>query len=207
MEVQDQNFKELNNLYKIRKTVLEMMVDRGISVPVELEMTLEQFSIQYSTRNIDIYINDTAQNKKVYIHFYSNESKNFGKNDLKSLSAKLLKDYEDENLMLILILKDKENSMVTKELNKQNYRNVEIFLHQHLIINITRHFTQPKFTVLTEDQERDLLLQYNTTKKQLPKIEKTDAVARYYGLKPGQIIQCQRNSTVSGISNFYRVCK
>lgn len=200
------DFQELNKLFKVRKTTLEMMTDRGIQIPPILNITFEEFRVQYEAKNIDIYIHDLENEKKVYIHFY-NESKSFGKNELKNLMARILNTYEDENIMVILLLRDKENSMVTKELQKPIYQNVEIFLQPYMQFNITHHVKVPKFQVLTVDEENELMAKYNITKNKLPKILKTDPISRYYGVKTDQIFKITDISRQAGLAIRYRVVK
>ncbi len=197
------DFQEQDRLFKVRKTVLEMIEDRNIKIPViDKNLTFEQFNVQYTANNIDIYINDEENNKKVYIHFY-NSDKSFGKKTLSDLIINITEKYQDDSILIILILKDKENNLVSKELQKPNYKNVEIFIQQSLIFNITRHVLVPEHRVLTEEEEKSL--KFN--KKELPTILKTDPVAKYYGMKTGQICRIKRPSTVSGFTYYYRVVK
>lgn len=197
------DFQEQDRLFKVRKTVLEMIEDRNIKIPViDKNLTFEQFNVQYTANNIDIYINDEENNKKVYIHFY-NSDKSFGKKTLSDLIINITEKYQDDSILIILILKDKENNLVSKELQKPNYKNVEIFIQQSLIFNITRHVLVPEHRILTEEEEKSL--KFN--KKELPTILKTDPVAKYYGMKTGQICRIKRPSTVSGFTYYYRVVK
>ena len=200
------DFQEKTNLFKIRKTVLEMLSDRKYIIPDIENITFEQFNIKCDNKNIDIFIDDTVIDKKVYIHFH-NEQKGFSKNDLKNIIQKITNDYEDENINLILILKDKENSAITKELTKEIYKNVEIFLKKNLLFNITHHNYVPKHIILTKEQEEELLEKYNSTKSKLPKISKTDPVAKYYGMKPEQICKIIRKSPEVGEIFYYRLVR
>lgn len=200
------DFQEKTNLFKIRKTVLEMLSDRKFIIPDIENITFEQFNIKCDNKNIDIFIDDTVIDKKVYIHFH-NEPKGFSKNDLKNIIQKITNDYEDENINLILILKDKENSAITKELTKEIYKNVEIFLKKNLLFNITHHNYVPKHIILTTDEEKELLDKYNSTKSKLPKISKTDPVAKYYGMKSEQICKIIRKSPEVGEIFYYRLVR
>lgn len=200
------DFQEQQRLYKVRNTVLEMIADRGITVLPTLHISFEEFIQLYEVKNLDIYIFDEEKNKKFYIHFF-NDTKSFSKNNLKDLMKKLLDIYEDETMHVILLLRDKENSMVTRELQKSIYMNVEIFYQPYMVINITRHDFQPIFHLMTKDEEDEFLQKYNITKGKAPKMLKTDPVAKYYGAKPDQVFKITRRSGVSGEVNYYRVVK
>jgi DNA-directed RNA polymerase I, II, and III subunit RPABC1 len=200
MELQDKK-----NLYKVRETVLEMIQDRGFTIPEIEKISFEEFIIKYNNKNINIYINDTEKNKNFYVYFH-NESKSFGKSDL-SIIQKIINQYNDPDITFFLILKDKENSAVSKELNKDAYKNVEIFLKKSLIFNITHHVYVPKHEILSKEEEVRLLETYNTTKGKLPKISKTDPIAKYYGMKNDQICKIIRKSPEVGEYVFYRLVR
>jgi len=200
------SFQDKKNLYKIRGTILEMITDRGYSIPESEKISFEEFSIKYNNKNLDIYINDSSKNKQFYVYFH-NEVKNFSKGDLKNIMQKIFNTYEGQDINIILILKDKENSAITKELNKDVYKNVEVFLKKYMIFNITHHDMVPKHTVLTKEEEVELLDKYNTTKGKLPKISKVDPIAKYYGMKTDQICKIIRKSPEVGEYVYYRLVR
>jgi DNA-directed RNA polymerase I, II, and III subunit RPABC1 len=199
------DFQDKKILFKVRKTVLEMLEDRGFIIPDYEQISFEQFIIKYNNKSLDIYIHDETINKKIYVYFH-NEVKNFSKSDLK-IMQKIIDQYQDEDINLIMILRDKENSAVTKELNKDSYKNVEIFIKKNMIFNITKHISVPKHIILSEQEERELLEKYNTTKGKLPKISKTDPIAKYYGMKTNQICKIIRRSPEVGEYFYYRVVR
>jgi DNA-directed RNA polymerase I, II, and III subunit RPABC1 len=200
MELQDKK-----NLYKVRETVLEMIQDRGYTIPDIEKISFEEFIIKYNNKNINIYINDIEKNKNFYVHFH-NETKSFGKSDL-SIIQKIVNQYNDPDITFFLILKDKENSAVSKELTKDAYKNVEIFLKKNLIFNITHHVYVPKHEILSKEEEVRLLETYNTTKGKLPKISKADPIAKYYGMKNEQICKITRKSPEVGEYVYYRLVR
>jgi len=199
------NLEEKKKLYQVRKTLLELVEDRGYPIPEEEIVSFEQFSIKYDNKGMNIFINDEIRNKKIYIYFY-NEIKSFGKNDLKTIFQKIMDEVIDENVSILLILKDKENSSVAKELSRSVYDNVEIFLRHNLMMNITKHSFAPKH-ILIEDEEKvnEILTMYRTTKSKLPTLLRTDAMSKYYGFKVGNLIKIIRKSPIVGESIFYRV--
>lgn len=199
-------FQDKKNLYKVRQTILEMIFDRGYNVPLSENISFEDFSLKYNNKNMDIFINDEIKNKKIYVHFH-NEIKNYSKNDLKIIVQKLITQYEDANINLILLLKEKENSTVSKELTKDVYKNVEIFLKKNMIFNITKHEYVAKHILLTKEEEKELLDKYNTTKGKLPKLSKNDPVAKYYGMKLDQICKIIRKSPEVGEYPYYRLVR
>ena len=200
------DFQDKKNLYKVRETILEMINDRGYLVPESENITFEQFVLKYNNKNIDIFINDEVKNKKIYIHFH-NDIKNFSKGDLKSITQKVISEFSDEDINLILLLREKENSAVSKELMKEAYKNVEVFLKKNMLFNITHHVLVPKHILLSKEEEKDLLEKYNTNKGKLPKISKVDPIAKYYGMKSDQICKIIRKSPEVGEYIYYRLVR
>lgn len=200
------DFQDKNKLYKVRETILEMINDRGYLVPESEKITFEQFVLKYNNKNIDIFINDEIKNKKIYVYFH-NDIKNFSKGDLKSVIQKVITEYNDQDINLILLLREKENSAISKELTKEAYKNVEIFLKKNMLFNITHHNYVPKHILLTQEEEKELLEKYNTSKGKLPKISKLDPIAKYYGMKNDQICKIIRKSPEVGEYIYYRLVR
>ena len=199
------DFQDKQNLFKVRKTVIEMIQDRGFSIPESENISFEVFMLKYENKNLDIFI-ENEDNKKVYTHFH-NEIKSFSKSDLKNIMNKVMSLYNDPNISIILILREKENSAVSKELMKDTFKNVEVFLKKYMMFNITRHAYVPKHIVLTPEEEKEVLEKYSTTKGKLPKMFKNDPVAKYYGMKTDQICKIIRRSPEVGESIYYRLVR
>ena len=199
------DFEEKNTLFKIRKTAIEMVEDRKYIVPDSEKINFEEFSAQFDAKNIDIFIPD--ENKSpIYIHFH-NENKSLAKSDLKNLVESLIEKYNNHEIKIIILLKEKGNGSIFKELNKEEYKHVEIFMNKNMIFNITHHQMVPKHSLLSSEEEEEMLEKYNTTKNKLPKILRSDPIVQYYGMKPDQICKIIRKSPEVGVSVYYRLVK
>jgi len=199
------NFEEKNTLFKIRKTVIEMVEDRKYIFPDSDKINFEEFSSQFDAKNLDIFVNN--ENKSpIYIHFH-NENKSLAKSDLKNLVESIIEKYNNHEIKIIILLKERGNGSIFKELNKEEYKHVEIFMNKNMIFNITHHQLVPKHTLLSSEEEEEILEKYNTTKNKLPKILRTDPIVQYYGMKPAQICKIIRKSPEVGESVYYRLVK
>ena len=144
---------------------------------------------------------------------------------------KIKSDYSNE-MYYLMILPDKINTIIKKVQNLEQfcanagdnnkiivgnfalkaykqfldkYDNIEIFFKQELLINIIEHELQPKFILLSNEEKKKKMEEYNLKQGNLQKMLKTDAIARYYNAKIGDIFRIIRPSFYSGEGFSYRI--
>ncbi len=86
--------------------------------------------------------------------------------------------------------------------------NLQIFELAEVLFNITHHVLVPKHEVISNDAEiEELVKRYNLKNRhQFPIILRTDPVARYFGLRSGQLVRITRVSPSAAEYVAYRCC-
>ncbi|XP_074594822.1 DNA-directed RNA polymerases I, II, and III subunit Rpb5 [Brevipalpus obovatus] len=199
-------------LWRIRKTIMQLCHDRGYLVTQdELDQSLEQFKEQYGDKPserhparsdlIVLVAHNDDPTDQMFV-FFPDEPK-IGIKTVKNFCQRM----QEENISRAIIVvqmgmtpsaKQSLTDMAPKYILEQ-------FLESELLINITEHELVPEHVVLTPEEKNELLTKYKLKESQLMRIQASDPVARYYGLKRGQVVKIIRPSETAGRYISYRL--
>jgi DNA-directed RNA polymerases I, II, and III subunit RPABC1 len=200
--------RETTRLWRIRKTAVQMVHDRGYMVSqAELDMSLQQFKdtfgedVNREELTILVQSKDDSTNQ-LYVFFPPKDEK---------VNIKLIRRYaermKEENVQRAILVVPNEltpsaRAVLTEMASKFL---IESFREEELLVNITEHELVPKHVKLTIDEKDELLKRYRVKESQLPRIQITDPIARYYGLRRGDVFKILRPSETAGRYVTYRL--
>uniref|UniRef100_A0A671FEK4 DNA-directed RNA polymerases I, II, and III subunit RPABC1 n=1 Tax=Rhinolophus ferrumequinum TaxID=59479 RepID=A0A671FEK4_RHIFE len=159
--------EETYRLWKIRKTIMQLCHDRGYLVTQdELDQTLEEFKAQFGDKpsegrprrtDLTVLVAHNDDPTDQMFVFFPEEPK---------VGIKTIKVYcqrmQEENITRALIVVQQGMTPSAKQL-------------------------VPEHVVMTKEEVTELLARYKLRENQLPRIQAGDPVARYFGIKRGQV--------------------
>ena len=196
-------------LFKVKKTQVEMMRDRGYDVSNDIAIlgyTITDFidvyndiitkkggkSDEFKSALSDFYTKENGET--IYVHYPETmkDAKKLSKSQIISL-VDYIKQYPTiRNIMIISELPLSDDAQ--KELLKLPAYTFDRFLYEELAYNPTKHYLVPRHVLLLREEaikfRRDNKLKFN----QLPLLSIHDPIARYYGFRHGQTIRIHREN-------------
>ncbi len=198
----------LPKLFRVWKTLNQMMADRGYIVEEDFSKITYQEWLQKNnnkaTLNGIYYKKSEINPEEVFrLYFeYIGESKLSAKEI--SIFFSKMKDAKADSG--IIVISGQLTSQAKQKMIDINYElQVECFNISELMVNITEHSYVPKHILLTKEEKKMLLKRYKIKEHQLPKILTTDPVAKYLGLKKGDVVKIIRDSETAGKYVTYRI--
>ncbi|KAI9034326.1 RNA polymerase [Hyaloraphidium curvatum] len=203
--------RETVRMWRVSKTVREMCVARGYNVSEqEINWDLDEFKTLFcqgglSRVNRDLMAFAVARNTDAtdtLAVFFPSEER-VGVKDIRKFAEKMAQDgYKGAILVCQRNLTPSANKALSVLNSKYHF---EVFEEADLVVNITKHVLVPKHEVLSPEEKKVLLERYRLKDTQLPRILQNDPVAKFYGLRKGQVVRITRPSETAGRYVTYRI--
>ncbi len=208
-------------LTKTRTNLIKMLKYRKIDVSAyekfnqdELKKMLQQSLLDKSFTNAEVgpldMIVKNPDNSHTYVKYRLDKIKTA--RAIESFIEQIYDTQLKPEDKLILVAPERINiqgssfeTMLNNFYNQKGYY-VQIISLPQLLINIVNHRDVPHHEVIDENDKKELLVKYNIKQENLPVILRDDAMARYLGLRPGEIVRILRPSPTSGTYVSYRIC-
>jgi DNA-directed RNA polymerase subunit H (RpoH/RPB5) len=198
----------VNQIYRSRKYILEILKERGFDVSEYDNFTIEELHIMIQNSQLDLLV--SSSNKKVYIKY--NITKTLRPNNIYDYIEDLfhIETILNKNDDLIIINKDEPNDTMIntiKDIWLKDKMYISIINIERLQFNILKHELVPKHTIISLEEKNALKEKYNISDdKMLPNISYFSPVSLLLGMRPGDVCKIDRNSKTAIDSTFYRVC-
>ena len=200
--------KSTNVLPNIKKSLIEIKQTIMINI---VKMLIERnILFEKNKKNYFDYVTENTKKGEENFKIKSDVDEN-DIYHIKIVSEKMLSrkphiskiiDFSSKNKYIIISLDDKSFKLL-KDVEK--LPNIETFNYQELLINVTDHFLVPEHRILNKEDAEQILEQYMCTKKTMPRMLKTDRIARHFNMKVGDMVEIKRISESCGHTLFYRV--
>eukprot|EP01066_Platyproteum_vivax_P000452 Platyproteum_vivax@DN10499_c0_g1_i1.p1 len=204
--------EEFAKLWRIRQTAKEMLVERGWNLPEVLATeTREMFQNEWLSNQfrephflVASRVKSVEELEKIMVYMCDDDKKL----PVKAIDKVVVK-MENENVTNCIIVSrngiNSHTAQAITDVTASGSMCLEHFVETELTINILRHELVPKHELLTEEQKKALLKKYRVKEHQLPRIPRTDPVARFLGLKQRQVVKITRPSETAGRYVTYRI--
>lgn len=207
----------LEKLFKSRKIILEMIKSRGYNTEPFNNYSLNEIELMFSNHPknnkeispLDILTSNNDDNK-IQVKYILTPKIRIS--NIQTLIDTIIENLQ-KNDSLILITRDKITSdLALEEILNKIYKEKQIFIQYFYIDTLTfsviEHEFIPEHYILSDEEKTTFIENLNITSlDKLPKIKKTDPVAKYHGMKLNDICRISRKSETSGIYYYYRLCE
>jgi DNA-directed RNA polymerase I, II, and III subunit RPABC1 len=204
---------KLVRLFKIRRTVLQMLRDRGYEVDItDLDMDFDSFGLSYGNAVSEpgcmnyTYRHNDPSVASIRVKFDLPDGR-IGNTTIQTLTAEL---QHERATRCIAVMGEGQTLTPTVRKHIDTLRaelqmHFEFFTPLELLINITEHKLVPRHRPLRLQEKDELLKRYGISETQLPRILRSDPVVRYLGVDAGTILEITRKSETSGRYVTYRL--
>ena len=196
-------------IYRARRTILQMLRDRGYMVDAtDVDQSEEDFFEKHSTSpprdGLTLLVQKRDDPTEQIFVFWPVDPK---------VGVKPIKRYmermnEEDVKRAILVVQQNLTAFARQalsEIQQAEGLTIEQFQEGELLVNITEHVLVPQHMVLTKEEKTILLQRYKMKEAQLPRIQLSDPVSRYYGLSRGNVVKIIRPSETAGKYVTYRM--
>ncbi len=204
---------------KVRETVVSMLIKRGfepnnININVDEDTLEKQFNMATKEEQYmacDMFVKPSSDNEykdtKALVHFILNDKTTYKKEE--TVIKNMIDIYEIKPVDDIVIIIGHENVDELHpfyELDKK-IDNAVIFHYKNLAFDITKHKLVPPHIKITSKNEISRIkkeLKIDSLIK-LPVLLRTDAVAKFYHFRKGDLIKIVRPSIGNFKHEVYRI--
>jgi DNA-directed RNA polymerase I, II, and III subunit RPABC1 len=206
----------LPKLYRVWKTLMKMIEDRKYKyIENDPSLTYKKWKEIYERNPIagichyipipknseDVKRLNPQDAKRLYFEYLENSK--IGAKEIEYCISRMRDALADSGIIIISGVLTSQGKQKIAEVD--NIIQLQCFNISELMVNITEHSYVPKHELLSEEEKNMLLKRYKIKENQLPKILTTDPIAKYFGLRKGNVVKIIRDSETAGKYVTYRI--
>jgi hypothetical protein len=210
------NFVFIDNVYRSRQTLLDILEDRGYNVEKYRKFSpAEATAAATAFPSLSFKVSKKDDESKICDVRYANISRQKLDTFFNDID-----DADTENTEVIVMMMGPVSDahhvvalkqyMKLKESGEKERRKLRVsfFSIEMIVINPMKHVLVPKHQIVPPEAHAELMNSlYITVKTKLPEIKfHVDPIARCIGAVPGDIVKITRPSSSAGESIMYRLC-
>lgn len=217
----------LDYIYRSRGNILDMLECRNYNTKSYRNYSYDilasfydkheqgKFGVLEQLSPLDIEVSSKVNNSKIVIKYRLDEKfKNTA--SLKKLVSLIYEEQQltaDDTLIILVV-----NAILPKPNNYENTvfsfseefriqnKFVQVYGLENHLINISKHVFVPKHTILNDDEIKDVCDKYNIVKLNFHKILSQDPMAKFLGLRVGQVVKVNSSNPIVGYTPSYKIC-
>lgn len=195
-------------LFRVYRTISNMLDKRGYMVPKNLrEITPADFRNRFGdtpARDSLTILVEKADDETNQLFVFFPEDEKVGVKPIKVYTDRMQAEGVTNAIIVLRVDISPFAKQAVQEMS-ESFR-IEHFKESELLVDITKHQLVPTHQVLTTSEKSELLKRYRLKETQLPRIQPNDPIARYYGMRRGNVVKIIRPSETAGRYVTYRVC-
>jgi DNA-directed RNA polymerase subunit H (RpoH/RPB5) len=217
----------LDYIHRSRGNILDMLETRNYNSKAFRNFSYETLTTLYEKHEqgkygtlaelspLDIKVNSKVNDSKIIVKYRLDEKfKNTA--SLKKLVGLIYEEHQltENDTLIILVV----NAILPKPNNYENTvfsfteefriqkRYVQVYGLENHLINISKHVFVPKHIILNDDEIAEVCGKYNIEKNNFHRILSQDPMAKFLGLRLGQVVKVNSSNPIVGYTPSYKVC-
>ena len=196
-------------IYRARRTILQMLRDRGYMVDTaDVDQTEEEFFEKFTTSPqrdmLTLLVQKRDDPTEQIMVFWPTDPK-VGVKPIKRYMERMNEETVKRAIIVVQQNLTAFARQALSEIQATEGLTLEQFQEGELLVNITEHVLVPQHMILTKEEKAILLKRYKLKEAELPRMQLVDPISRYYGLTRGQVVKIIRPSETAGKYVTYRL--
>jgi DNA-directed RNA polymerase subunit H (RpoH/RPB5) len=195
--------KHLKELLKKRGDDISMLEEHEVDIDRE-DFYNDKNVIELQTSNTTVIFALTKKLRKNIV-----DELKLGENSV----DEFIKKYNNKHNIILIFNNETITMPILSQLNKYDKLfqktggMLQYFQIKQLMFNPTEHMFVPEHIKLSAEEANEIMQKYMIKSKlQMPVILHNDIIAKWLGLKQGDIVKILRYNENSGLSYYYRCC-